>query len=159
MPDNHEVLAKLHQALEAATRCSTEETTVNYESLNEALQQLATLTKRIVQSSADGATLARKLRAGDPLTSDERVRLRLLIVGDADYYLKYDEEFERCKAELSKIVLELQRLQSGHLSMDTLMHLSVLCQEACSILVLTDHYVGQRDRVRKFEEAIRGPID
>src|ERR1051326_8938664 len=109
MAGQQEIATKLRQVLEATTRCSAEEITANYESLNEALQQLATLAKRTVQLSADGATLARKLRAGDALTSDERVRLRLLIVGDADYYLKYDEEFERCKAELGKIISELQQ--------------------------------------------------
>jgi hypothetical protein len=56
--------------------------------------------------------------------------LKLLIVGDAEYYLKYDDGFDRCKNETSKIVDEIRRLQSSDLDVDALMHLRVLCREA-----------------------------
>jgi hypothetical protein len=85
--------------------------------------------------------------------------LRLLIVGDADYYVKYDEEFVRCKTELGKIVAEIGRLKEGEFSADALMHLSVLCREADSLLVLAQHYLDSRDRVRRFEESTGGALD
>lgn len=159
MADNQEVVAKLQQALAVAARCSTAETAANYEILNEELQELATLAKRVSQSHADRAALTSKLRAGEALTADEMATLKLLIVGDADYYLKYDEEFELCKGSLSKILAEIHGLQAGELGVDTLMHLAVLCQEASSMLVPTEHYLEQKDRVRKFETATQGPID
>ena len=33
------------------------------------------------------------------------------------------------------------------------MQLGVLCQEACGVLIPTGHYLEQRERVRRFEEA------
>jgi hypothetical protein len=86
-------------------------------------------------------------------------KVRLLIVGDADYYLKYDEEFGRCKSELAKIVAEIETLKKGELSADALMHLNVLCREADSLLVPTRHYLDARDRVRRFEESTKTALD
>ena len=100
------------------------------------------------------------------LLSDERHETNIgdllflvLIVGDADYYLKYDEEFDRCKSELAKIVAEIERLKQGDLSVDALMHLNVLCREADSLLVLAQHYLESRDRVRSFEESTKTALD
>jgi transposase len=39
------------------------------------------------------------------------------------------------------------------------MHLGVLYQEACSVLIPTGHYLEQRKRVRRVEEATHGLID
>jgi hypothetical protein len=100
-----------------------------------------------------------KLQNGSALTADEMKTLRTLIVGDADYYLKYDDDFDRSKTELGRILDQLRRLSSGELDAEALMHLGVLCQEARSVLIPTGHYLEQRERVRRFEEATRGPID
>jgi hypothetical protein len=159
MVGHQQVAAKLQQALAAAARCATAETTTNYEVLAEELQQLETLAQRSCQADADYGSLIKKLRAGDPLTANEMATLRLLIVGDADYYMKYDEEFERCKGELAKILTEIDRLKASDLDADGLMHLSVLCREAGSMLTPTVHYLESKDRVRSFEAASRGPID
>jgi hypothetical protein len=159
MADNQEVVAKLQQALAVAARCASAESADNYEVLNEELQELAALAQRASQSHADCATLTRKLRAGDALTADEMAALKLMIVGDAEYYLKYDEEFEQCKSSLNKVLAEIEGIHAGELGADGLMHLAVLCQEACSMLVPTEHYLEQKDRIRKFESAVQGPID
>jgi hypothetical protein len=159
MADHQDVVAKLERALAAANACTTAETTENYEVLAEELQELAQLAQRAVDSDAYSRALVGKLRAGTPLTADETATLRLLIVGDADYYLKYDEEFERCRSDTGRILAEIQRLRTDGVTTDTLMHLSVLCREACSMLAPTQHYFEARDRVRRFEEATKGPID
>src|ERR1700676_1058358 len=127
-----DVVAKLDVALAAAARCSTEETTQSYTGLAQALQDLGKLALLSCESHVDGGTLVSKLRAGAALSPEEMTTLRLLIVGDAEYYVKYDEEFSWCKNEVIKILTEIERFKAGELSVDALMHLSVLCQEASS---------------------------
>jgi hypothetical protein len=100
-----------------------------------------------------------KLENGNALTAEELKTLRSLIVGDADYYLKYDDDFDRSKADLGKIIEQIRRLQSNEFDPETLMHLRVLCQEASSALAPTVHYLEQKDRVRRFEQHTRGPLD
>ena len=50
------------------------------------------------------------------------------MVGDADYYAKYDD-FDRSESELKRIIEEIHRLQTSNLDADGLMHLRVLCRE------------------------------
>jgi hypothetical protein len=83
--------------------------------------------------------------------------LRLMIVSDADSYLKYDEEFQRWKTELGRLLGELEEFRAKALDIDTLMRLTVLCQEAGPILAMAGHYLEQRDRVRNFDAAT--PLD
>ena len=159
MADPQEVVAKIENALAAAARCSSDQTSRNYEGLHQELQDLGEMAQRSCEAHADYRTLVGKLRAGTALSPEEMTTLRLLLVGDADYYLKYDEEFDRCKSELAKILAEMERLKQSELGCDGLMHLSVLCQEAASLLPPTQHYLESRERIRKFEESTKSAID
>ena len=159
MASNQDLAAKLSEALNTAARCSADETVANYSVLSEQLNELSSSVGQSLQSHTGYQSLVSKLQNGSPLTADELKTLRSLIVGDADYYLKYDDDFDRLKSDLGKILDEIQRLQSRELDPETLMHLRVLCQEASSALVPTVHYLEQKERVRKFEDHTRGSID
>lgn len=159
MVASQDVLDQLQQTLAAAARCSTHESVESYEFLNQELQELESTARRSWESHIDCKALLGKLRAGDPLDSEEMAKLRLLVIGDADSYLKYDKEFERCKDDLGKIMAEVERMQANELDRDVLMRLSVLCREACAMLRPTERYLEQRDRVRSFESASQGTID
>jgi hypothetical protein len=159
MVGNEDIAAKIAEIQEAATTCSTAETSDNYEVLKERLAELESLTKRSLVSHAIYRPLVSKLQTGAALTDEERKTLRTLVIGEADYYLKYDDDFARNKGEAGKIVGEVQRLLAGELDLDALMHVGVLCREACSALVPTVYYLSQKERVGKFEAATGGPID
>jgi len=159
MVGNQEVAATLQQAFEAAARCASEETTKNYDDLAQDLVELEKVAKEACAGHADCQALIAKLRAGTALSADEMATLRLLMVGDADYYIKYDEELDRCKTEVTKIIAEMQRLQTGELTADALMHLSVLSLEGRILLELTRHYFEAQDRIRRFDTATSVGID
>jgi len=158
MANNSDVAAQVAQVLELAAQCATGETSDRYAILNDRLQALEAATEHAVQPHVDRKALLAKLEKGTALTADEVSALRRLIVGDADRYLKYDDDFARAKAELHKILDEIQRLQSRPLDADAMMHLGVICREACSLLVPTIYYLTQRERIRRFEDAMRGPL-
>jgi hypothetical protein len=99
-----------------------------------------------------------KLRQDQPLTADDVKTLRALIVGDADDYLKYDDDFGQAKGELGRIVAEIRKLQSSEPSLDALMRLRVLCREAANALVPAVHYLEQKERVKNFDEHVRPPL-
>ena len=159
MASNQEFAAKVAKELTTAARCSADESVDNYSILNAQLQELDFLAGQCLQSHAGYQPLVSKLENGNPLTSEELKTLRSLIVGDADYYLRYDDDFDRSKADLGRILDQIGRLQSSEFGPETLMHLRVLCQEASSALAPTVHCLEQKDRVRRFEEHTRGPLD
>jgi len=156
---NQEFAGKVTEALKTAAQCSTVETVENYSLLRAQLDELDSLARESLQSHTGYQPLVSKLQNGSPLTPNELKTLRSLIVGDADYYVKYDDDFDRSKTDLGKILDEIRRLQSSEFDAETLMHLRVLCREASSALVPTLHYLEQKDRVRRFEEHTRGPLD
>jgi hypothetical protein len=92
------------------------------------------------------------------LTEAELKTVRSLIVGDADQYLKYSDDFARMKTELNRILGQVEQLKRQDLDPEALMRLRVLCKEASSALVPTLHYLEQSDRVRRFEEHTHDPL-
>lgn len=159
MAENRDVSAKLKETLDLAARSFEAERSDGYDVLREELEELETLARRTFQDHEDCRALVSKLEKGTPLSADDLNTLKLVMVGDADYYLKYDDDFERSKAELQKIIGEIGKLQASNLDVDGLMHLRVLCREACSVALPTTHYLEQKERVGKFEEATKDGID
>jgi len=159
VPDYQEVAAKISEALNAAEQCSTTETLENYNLLGEQLSELESSARQSLRSQVGYQPLLTKLESGSPLTAEELKTLRSLIVGDADAYLKYDDDFLQSKNELDKVIYEIREIKSRSLDFETLMHLRVLCREASSALGPTLHYLEQKERVRNFEEHTRGRLD
>jgi len=126
--DNAEVAERMSEALSAATQCSSAETVENYNHLAAQLQELNALAARTLRSQVTSQSLLTKLQQGTSLTADELATLRSLIVGDADEYLKYDDDFEEAKTELTKILDEIRGLSLADTDPEALKHLRVLCR-------------------------------
>jgi hypothetical protein len=156
--DSQEIAAKISETLNTADQLSTAETVQNYSLLRAQLEELDSSARRSLQSHVGYKPLLAKLQQGSPLTGEELTTLRSLIVGDADQYLKYDDDFDRSKGELGRILNQIRQLKSRDFDLETLMHLRVLCREASSALVPTVHYLEQKERVHRFEEHTRGPL-
>lgn len=159
MADDQAVSAKFKETLDMADRCFAAENGEGFSFLRESLEELETLAERDFRDHADYKSIAKKLENGDALTPTELDNLKLFMVGDANYYLKYDDDFDRSKTELKRILDEIRELQPGNLNVDEKMHLGVLCGEASSVAKTAAFYFEQKERVRKFDEATRGGID
>jgi hypothetical protein len=147
MADTQQLAAKLSDALNTAARCSSSDDAEGYRLLAEKLAELESSAGQYLRSHMAYQAVVGKLQHDQPLTSDDVKTLRSLIVGDADDYLKYDDDFGHAKGELARIVGEIQKLQSSEPSPESLMRLRVLCREAASALVPTVHYLEQKERV------------
>ena len=158
MADNADIAGTMSEALNTATQCSSAETVENYSHLAAQLQELDALAGRTLRSQVASQSILTKLQQGTSLTADELATLRSLIVGDADEYIKYDDDFEEAKTELAKVLDEIRGLASPDTDLEALKHLRVLCREASSALAPVLRYLEQKERVRNFEEHTRGPL-
>ena len=156
--DTQQLTAKLSEALQTAAECSTSDDAERYRLLAERLAELESSAGQFLRSHTAYQLVAGKLQQDQPLTADDVKTLRSLIVGDADDYLKYDDDFGQAKNQLGRIVGEIRKLQSSEPSLETLMRLRVLCREAASALVPTVHYLEQKERVKNFEEHVHPPL-
>jgi hypothetical protein len=158
MTDVQELVAQISEALNVAARSSAAETAESYSVLSEKLSELESSAGHYLRSNMAYRSVLTKLQQEQALSPDDLKTLRSLIVGDADGYLKYDDDFEQSKAELARILDQIRKLQSAEMNPETLTHLRVLCREASSALVPTVHYLEQKQRVRNFDNNVHEPL-
>jgi hypothetical protein len=159
MGDTRQVSAAIQKTLELSSRCQQVETSDNYGALEDQVGDLEGRAREMVQSQLNIAALLPKLKQAKPLTPDDIKTLELLVVGDAESYLKYETEVEHWKAELQRVLGEIGKLRASPLSVDDLMHLRALCREAREALADLVFYFDAKERTSKFQTATQGPID
>jgi hypothetical protein len=159
MGDLPELSTTIQKTLELASRCTQVESSDNYGALGDQVEELEGQAREAFQSRMDFASLLPKLKAGKPLTPADLKTLELLIVGDAEYFLKYETEFDHWKSEIQQLVGEISKLQSSDSDVDGLMHLRAVCGEVRRVLPAVVYYLDQRERASKFQQATQGPID
>jgi len=149
----------IKQTLALASRCAQAETSDNYGLLEDQVEELEAQARELFQSRLDIASLLSKLKQAQPLAPADLKTLELLIVGDAEYFLKYETDVDHWKSEVKRLVGELASLQSAPLDVDGLMHLRALCREIGRVLPDIVFYSDQKERTAKFQEATKGPLD
>ncbi len=159
MGDTPELSTTIQKTLEVASRCTQTETSDNYGALGDQIEELEGQAREASQSRMNFASLLPKLKAGKSLTPADLKTLELLIVGDAEYFLKYETEFDHWKSEIQQLLGEMSKLQSSNLDVDGLMHLRALCAEVRRVLPAVVYYLDQKERASKFQQATQGPID
>jgi hypothetical protein len=159
MADEQEFSIKLKDSLDMATRSLEADSSAGYGILGEQMEELETMAIEYLHNHEDCKAIVKKLELGDPLTPAELETVKQFVVGDADYYLKFDDNFDRSKAELKRVLDEIRDLQSKPMDLDDIMHLGVLCKEASSAAKPTAYYMEQKERVHRFEEATRGGLN
>jgi len=158
MADIQELAAQISEALNTAAQSSSAGTAESYSVLGEKLNELESSAGHYLRSNMAYQSVLAKLQQEQPLTPDDLKTLRSLIVGDADAYLKYDDDFEQSKSELTRIIDQIRKLQSAEMTPETLTHLRVLCREASSALAPTVHYLEQKQRVKNFDNNVHEPL-
>jgi hypothetical protein len=153
------VSATIQKTLDLASRCDQAATSDNYGLLGDQIEELEAQAREAFHSGMDIASLIPKLRAQKPLTPSDMETLELLIVGDAEYFLKYEADFDQWKNELKQLLAEISKLQSSDLDGDVLMHLGALCAEVRRVLPDLVYYLDQKERASKFKQATQEPID
>jgi chromosome segregation ATPase len=156
---DQQIKASIQKALDLAARCSASETSDNYEFLEEQVDQLEAQSREALKSRLDFKSLLAKLTSRKPLTPADLKTLELLIVGDAESYLKYESELAEWKTQLKRVLDQIAALQSSALDVDTLMRARALCREAHEVLADLVFYFDAKERVAKFQSATQGQID
>jgi len=151
----------IDQTVQRARECLRDGSLSDYEELNRAVHALAHEAREAVQALIEEryAGIAGKLENGRELTEGEREALELLIVGEAEHYLKTENNREDWKAELSRLTAELGEARArGAGGLPELMHVQALCRDARGVLPEMILYRQERERIDRFRDALRGPI-
>ncbi len=159
MSDINDVKAAIDRALQRASRCAEDETVENYEVLEDLIEEIESQSREAFESKMDVASLLPKLKNAQPLPPADLKTLELLIVGDAEYYLKYETELDSWRQEAKRIIAEIATLRSANVDVEGLMYLRALCREARRVLPDLVFYFDQKERASRFHAATKGSID
>jgi hypothetical protein len=149
----------IQKTLAVASRCAEAETSENYADLEDRVGDLESRARQAFQAKVDIASLLPKLEKGQRLLPTDLKALELLIVGDAESYVKYETEVAHWKEKLGTVLGEIAKLQDSELDVDGLMHLRALCREAREVLADLVFYLDSKERTCKFQAATQATID
>ncbi len=162
MSDIEDVNAQINRLLATASASLKAENAAGYQKFQAEIGALEGLAREAFQAKLEDMywSILDKLEDGQPLTTAEHNILELLIVGEAKYYLKSEDDVDNWRSELKRLVEEIKKQQmAGVDEIDSLMRLRALCREALRVVPDITYYFQELERVRQFEEATRGAID
>ena len=128
-----------------------------YSKLSTIFEEIDALVRETMQelTKEEMKKIIQKLEKGAPVTPDEKDRIRLWIVGDAEYYAKMENNVADWKAELQRLMQELNRLESVQPDVGTLCKMRGLFRDGARVIADLFFYAEQQDRLNKFDEAIQ----
>ncbi len=160
--DPHTMLSqRIAQTLEAAESALQSSSAEQYEFLRERMDALDAAARETFQAQERERyeALAAKLERAQPLTAQERETLELLVAGDAEYYLRVENNLQDWYGELRRLLQELDTLRSLPLDRaQSLLHVRALCSDARGVLPGIVHYLREKERLERLRQMIRGGI-
>ena len=162
MVDVQDVDAKINEVLEGAALTFRDENESRYEEFQSQINNLEGVAREAFQTKLDDMywPILAKLEEGQPLTAAEHNILELLMVGEAKYYLRSEQDVELWRGEIKRQLEELKKQQAlGLDEIDSLMRIRAVCREALRVLPDMAYYFREQERVRRFDEMTQNAID
>ncbi|RME98079.1 MAG: hypothetical protein D6768_18155 [Chloroflexi bacterium] len=156
------LFTSLVQKIQTATNAAlaAEESRL-FEDLNALVGKLDSAAREGIQYAAQKSyqPILSKLENGQPLTTDERELLKMLVVGRANAYIKTENDLENWRTEIRRLAAELANAEAGGLdTIEQLLHVRALCRDAAGVLPDIAFYYREQERVRRFESALSGNL-
>jgi hypothetical protein len=109
----------------------------------------------IEQATADEVTaIIAKLENSQPLSEAEKQTVRLWVVGDAEGYLKMENNFPDWLAEYQRLMAAVADYEGKPGSIQELVEVHGLLEDASKVADTLARYLEDKERVARFEKAI-----
>ncbi|MBN2014957.1 MAG: hypothetical protein JW778_07240 [Candidatus Altiarchaeota archaeon] len=95
-----------------------------------------------------------KLREGEDLSREELEFVRLWTIGDAEYYIKVENNFNDWLRELKRIVDEILKIKATA-DLETTSHLRAMLEDGKRVIYDIVFYLEKKERVTRFNEATK----
>ncbi len=157
-----DITARINQMVKIAQQSLETEASLGFETLDQSIHELEDVAREAMQArlSSHFWPIIEKLENGDSLAAAEQDMLQMLLVGEAQYYIKSEGDVEQWKEEVARLVEEIRRLEaSGMEELDSMLRLQAICRELQRLVPDLTFYFGEKERVQRFNEAIHSAID
>lgn len=97
--------------------------------------------------------IIQKLEKGGEISPEEIKFIKLWIVGDADYYIKLENNFNDWLSELKRIIGVINNLKESNPDFETASHLRAILEDGKRVICDIAFYLEQKERIANFEES------
>lgn len=97
--------------------------------------------------------ITRNLETGKEIAKEELKFIKLWIVGDAEYYVKLENNFNDWLSELKRIVNEISKINNPKPDFETASHLKAILEDGKRVIYDIAFYLEKKGRIANFEEA------
>ena len=151
--ENMEYLKGMSQAMQQAQADNTSE---SYGFVATELVKSKNEVRQAIEQATAGAVAAiiGKLENNQPLTEDEKQTVKLWVVGDAEGYVKSENNFQDWLVEYRRLMDVITAWESKTGSIQELVEVHGVLEDAIKLADAVAHYLEDRERVARFENAI-----
>ena len=152
MGNFNQIISKLNEDYQATVQSGTGDM---YSRLSTIFGELDQYLREYLQdlTGHDVKKVIKKLKASDPITANDLEFNRLWLVGDADYYVKYENNFNDWTKELKRLMDEINSCNVDNPDAATVAKLRSLFRDASRVVADIFYYAEQKDRIKKFNDS------
>ena len=144
-----EDIQNCHSGIEQSSRADV------YWKLSTVLQSLDNELREHIQALTEKEMLKviDKLKSGAQLSEQELHYVKLWIVGDADYYVKYENNYQEWVNELERLVGVIAEFKNKDVDFQNASQLRAISLDAVRVIGDILFFVTQQQRIRNFSES------
>ena len=148
-----EIIDKLQGEYTAAKGKNTGEA---YMRLATIVDELSVVFREQIQEMTqdDIKVIINKLKEGQEISTADKDKIRLWMVGDAEYYIKMQNNFGDWEKELDRIMSDIPKYKIDNPDTNSLSQLAAVLRDASEVLGDIYYYLQEKERVENFAEAI-----
>jgi pterin-4a-carbinolamine dehydratase len=154
MSDDKNLLSRISENFQEVTNSGSGEA---YTKLSGALEKMDSELREYAQKLAidDMKAVLQKLKNDEKLSDEDLKNLKTWIVGDAEYFISKEHDFDNWTAALERSIKEIKDLWSEHPDADRLLKLRSLARDAIGVVANISFFVTQKESVEKFNAATK----
>lgn len=152
MSDIKELSTRINRSFNDAERAGNAE---SYQRVASVFSDLEVQLREYIQDITKDEInkIIRNLETGKEITKEELKFIKLWIVGDAEYYVKLENNLNDWLSELKRIVNEINKINDSKPDFETASHLRAIVEDGKRVIYDIAFYLEKKGRIANFEEA------
>jgi hypothetical protein len=138
-----------------AERCLETDSADDCDSLDQVIHDIDALARETIQDKLTDQLLhiAAKLETGARPTPEEERLIEIVVIGAASRYVDMENNVPEWKAELRRLLSEIDTFARDDANVDALLRVRALCRDAAGVLPDLRHWMIERERIGRFRAA------
>jgi len=152
MADFNELNGRMERSFNAATKAADSSSYGRLAAIfSDAEAQLREDIQEITKDEI--SRIIQRLETGKEIGADDLRFIELWVVGDANYYIKLENNFNDWLSELARIMAEINKAKESRPDFESVSHLKALIEDGKRVICDIVFYLEKKERIVNFKES------